>query len=125
MRTTSVALAGDAEPLIAEKLTVLRSADQFSDKLKDEKAVVCPACGTYVPIEAFHAHIENEKERLSEIIDTFNAREKAIGALCDTLKQLVSFVDRDEVAAWRDALEDEGLGPSLERLGAIDSQASQ
>ena len=69
VRTSSGKLAGAVEPLIAEKLEVLQSTGSFVDKLGDEKEVNCPACGRFITVDAFQAHVKAERERLDERVD--------------------------------------------------------
>ena len=104
VRTANGKLAGAVEPLITEKLEVLETASRFVGKLKDEKAVKCPACGQSIAVEAFRAHIEAEKERLQTIIETFNIRKTAIVTLCDTIKSLRSNLGKADIKLWRDGL---------------------
>jgi energy-coupling factor transporter ATP-binding protein EcfA2 len=104
VRTANGTLAGAVEPLITEKLEVLETAGRFVDKLKDDTAVKCPACGQSIAVDAFRTHIEDEKERLQTIIETFNIRKTSIETLCDTIKSLRSNLGKTDVKSWRDGL---------------------
>ncbi len=104
VRSESHKLSSTMEPLIAEKLEVLQSAGIFVDKLKEEKAVKCPACGRAISVDDFKTHVKSEKERLQEIINIFNNRKAAIGSLCDILTSLRSNLSKSDVKSWRDGL---------------------
>jgi recombinational DNA repair ATPase RecF len=123
VRTTSAKLAGAVEPLIIEKLEVLRSTSAFVEKLQDEEEVQCPACGSFVSSKLFRAHIESERERLSEIIGNFNDRKVAIGALCDKIKLLQSTLSKADLKSWRDGLDEGSLAQNLEYLDRFDTEA--
>lgn len=123
VRSASVKLAGAVEPLIAEKLEVLQSAGAFVAKLGDEKEAKCPACGQSIPVDAFQAHIKAERERLREIIDTFDTRKAAIGTLCDTVKSLKSALGKADVEPWRGELAKGPLADDIAHLDGIDAEA--
>ncbi|MEZ5990056.1 MAG: hypothetical protein R3F30_13190 [Planctomycetota bacterium] len=123
VRITSAKLAGAVEPLIAEKLEVLQSTGAFVDKLGDEKEVECPACGRSIPVGAFLAHVRAERERLHEIISTFDTRKAAIGTLCDTVKSLKSNLDKADVKTWRDKLAEGSLAANVVYLDGINADA--
>jgi len=104
VRAANAGLAGAVEPLITEKLEVLQSTGTFVESLGDAKDVTCPACGRSISVEAFQAHVKAERERLHEIIGTFETRKAAIGTLCDTVKTLRFNLGKSDVKAWRDEL---------------------
>lgn len=122
VRSASVTLASAVEPLIAEKLEVLQSTGAFVDKLKDEKGVECPACGRSISVDAFQAHVKEERERLNEIIDTFNTRKAAIGALGDSVKSLGSNLGKADVESWRDELAKGPLADNFAYLDGINAE---
>lgn len=109
-------LADSVDPLIAEKLSVLQSAEAYADKLTDENEVACPACGQTVLVERFRAHLEAEQTRLEEIRKVFNDRKAAITSLVDCLKGVKTSVSRKEVKGWRERLMTGSLQPRVEWL---------
>jgi recombinational DNA repair ATPase RecF len=117
VRSASAKLASAVEPLIVEKLDVLAPTGAFVGKIGDEKEVECPACGRSISVDAFQAHVRAERERLKEIINTFNARKAAIGTLCETVKSLKSNLGKADVEAWRDEL---GKGPLADNFAYLD-----
>lgn len=123
VRAASVNLAGAVEPLIVEKLEVLQSTSAFVNKLGDEKEVKCPACGRSIPVNAFQAHVKAERERLREIIDTFDTRKAAIGTVSDTLKLLKSNLGKADVKSWRDELAKGPLADNFAYLDMINAEA--
>ncbi len=123
VRAASVTLASAAEPLISEKLEVLQSTVAFVDKLGDEEKVKCPACGKLIPVDAFQAHVAAERERLREIIDTFDIRKAAIATLCDSVKSLKSNLSKTDVKPWRDQLAKGALADNFAHLDGLNAEA--
>jgi hypothetical protein len=123
VRIGSGMLAGAVEPLIAEKLEILQSTGAFVDKLGDEQEVKCPACGRFISVDAFQDHVQAERDRLHELITTFNARRAAIGALCDTVKSLKSVLANGDLKSWRDDLAKGSLADKVVHLDSIDTEA--
>jgi recombinational DNA repair ATPase RecF len=123
VRVANAKLANVAEPLIAEKLEVLQSTGAFVEKLGDEKEVKCPACGQPVPVETFQLHVNSERERLQEIIDTFESRKDAIGILSDTVKSLKSSLSKADVKSWRDKLSKGTYHDNILHLDVINAEA--
>lgn len=118
VRQASARLAGSVEPLIAEKLEVLRSANAYALKLDKEDDVACPACGQAVPVDGFKAHVKEEQERLRDIIAVFDERRTAIAQLIDVLKNLAASLRKSELESWRGGLSG---GPLKEHLDWIDA----
>jgi recombinational DNA repair ATPase RecF len=123
VRSASAKLASAFEPLIVEKLEVLGSTGAFVGKLGDEKEVECPACGRSISVDAFKAHIEAERERLKEIINTFDTRKAAIGTLCDTVRSLKSNLGKADVESWRDELAKGPLADNFAHLDRVNVEA--
>ena len=123
MRIASGKLASAVEPLIAEKLEVLQSTGAFVDKLGNEREVECPACGRSISVGAFQGHVRAERERLHEIISTFDTRKAAIGTLCDTVKSLKSNLGKADVKSWRDELAKGPLAANFVHLDGINADA--
>ncbi|MBY0225244.1 MAG: AAA family ATPase [Hyphomicrobium sp.] len=118
VREASAKLAGSVEPLIAEKLEVLRSADAYARKLGEAEDIACPACGQSITADDFAAHVKAEQERLREIIAVFNERRTAIAALIDALKALAAALGRSELKSWREEL---NSGPLQDCLAWIEA----
>ncbi|MCX5800713.1 MAG: AAA family ATPase [Candidatus Eisenbacteria bacterium] len=123
VRAANAKLAEAVEPLIAEKLEVLQSTDEFVEKLGDEEEVECPACGQSIPVDDFRAHIEAERRRLQDVIDTFNTRKGAIAALCDSVKSLKTLLAKADVKSWRDELSKGPLAKNSAYLDQINGEA--
>jgi recombinational DNA repair ATPase RecF len=122
VRSASERLAGAFDPLIVEKLEVLVSTRVFVDKLGEEEEVECPACGRSISPDAFQAHVMAERERLKEIIDTFDTRKAAIVVLCDTAKSLKSKLGKADLESWRDELAKGPLADNLAYLDGINTE---
>jgi energy-coupling factor transporter ATP-binding protein EcfA2 len=122
VRSASVKLVGAIEPLIAEKVEVLQSVGIFVGKLGKEKEVKCPACGRSILVDAFRAHVQAEKERLEELIDTFEARKAAQGTLCDTVRSLKASLGKAEVKSWCDSLTKGALAGNFAYLNILKAE---
>lgn len=122
VRTASQKLVDSVEPLIAEKLQVLQSARSFANKLSDEKEVNCPACGQSIPVDLFQAHVQAERRRLQEIIETFDTRKAAIATLCDTVRSLKLNVGKAELKAWRDELAKGGFSEKFAYIDQLNTE---
>jgi hypothetical protein len=105
VRRANAKLAGSVEPLIAETLEVLQSADAFATRLNDQGDVACPACGRTIPVGEFKAHVKNEQKRLEEIVVIFAERKAEIALLIDDLKSIKTALTKGEIKAWRAELE--------------------
>jgi hypothetical protein len=121
IRTAAAKLVNTVEPLITEKLAVLKSAVAYSAKIKEgDDAISCPACGQPIPADAFASHLAAEQQRLEEIIETFNARNAAISRLCTALAALRAAVQRAEMKSWRDAQVAPEVVEHFEYIDALD-----
>lgn len=121
VRTSSGNLAGAVEPLIAEKLQVLQSTGAFVDVLGAVKEVECPACGRSIAVEAFQAHVKAERERLHEIMSTFECWKAAIATLSDAVKSMKSSLGKADVKSWRDELAQGPLAAHVIQLDGINA----
>jgi len=123
VREVSAELAGSMEPLIAQRLEVLQSADAFAALVKDGEEVECPACGRLVKTGEFKAHVKGEQDRLQNIIAVFEARKAAIGGLIDHLKSLKATLAKAELAVWKTQQRLGALDPSLRWIEAFDPES--
>ena len=115
-------MATATEPLIAEKLRVLESADEFTSRLTEDGDVTCPACGQSVPVESFRAHIEAEKTRLKEIRSAFDSRRTSVTALCGVVKALKAGFAKPALDGWKTQSPAFGLSEQFEYLEALDTE---
>ena len=122
VRQSSTKLAGSIEPLIAEKLEVLRSADAYARKVDKADNIACPACGQAIAVDDFKAHVQSEQERLREIIGVFDERRGAIAGLIDVLKGLSTGIKKSELKVLRDELNKGPLKEHLEWIEALKSE---
>ena len=100
VRRASGILAEAAEPLLVEKLEVLRSAGVYAEKLQGDQEIQCPACGLPILAGQFRTHVKDENERLLGMMTAFKARRDAIEALADSLKSLRSQLGKAEAKPW-------------------------
>jgi hypothetical protein len=123
VQAANTKLAGAVEPLIKEKLEVLQSTSSFAAKLREEKEVLCPACGRLISTESFKTHVTGEQQRLRDILEIFNSSKAAIGVLSDNVKSLKSAFGKAELKSWRDDLaKGEHVG-DLKYLDEINAEA--
>lgn len=115
VRSANASLAMSMEPLITEKLEVLRVTDVFATRLQDEQEVSCPACGRSILVNQFKTHVKDEQERLKDITSIFETRKNAVNLLIDSIKIIKRALGKDEVKVWRDELE-AGIKANVERL---------
>jgi hypothetical protein len=122
LRVANSQLADAVEPMLVEKLEVLRSADHFASGLTGTKQLKCPACGQSVSRGDFEVHVSSEQQRLHEMIKTFDARRLATDALVHTIRNLKSRINSDDVKTWRDEAKNGLLSAPLSYLATVDSQ---
>lgn len=100
VKKISLKLASTIEPLITERLEVLKSATTYVEKLTAEKRIKCPSCGQLIDVEAFQLHIITEETRLKENIAVFNEYKAAKEQLMDVIKILKYNLGKTEIEAW-------------------------
>jgi hypothetical protein len=122
VRERSTILSDCAEPLIAERLEILGSADELAKKLLDENEIVCPACGQPIVASLFREHVETEKARLEEIRDAFDSRKAAIGVLCSDVKSMQTCFSKPDLAFWKDEPPVGVVRRHMEYLARIDAE---
>ncbi len=113
-RRASAELAKSIEPLVAEKIAVLKASQTFSEKLEPDAEVACPACGRDVSASEFIDHINSEHERLDELTATYMERDAAISSIVDTIKLIKTTLAKSKVIAWRDEQKAAELKDSIE-----------
>lgn len=123
VRAASVDLAGAADPVIAQKLAILESAETLASQIETHKEIQCPACGQPVRAEIFRAHVLGELAMLRDIRDKFDQRKSALGALCDTLKSLKTSAAKEDARSWRELQRETGLLDHLAYLDKLDVYA--
>lgn len=93
-------LGESTEPLIAEKLAVLKSAISFSEKNTEEE-VNCPACGKKVSSSSFSSHIKEEETLLKDAFTNFNVHKANINILCSNLETLKRILSQEQLKEWK------------------------
>jgi hypothetical protein len=123
VRAASLTLAGAVDPLIGQKLAVLQPTETLIGKLVGDGEVECPACGRSILVAEFREHVRVELERLREIRGAFNARNGAMGSLCDAVKSLRSQLGKPDVKSWREELADGTLAECFAYLDGFNAEA--
>jgi len=123
VRAASLTLAGALDPLISQKLAVLQQTAGFIAKLTGDGSVECPACGQSVQVTVFQAHVTAELERHRGIRETFNARNVAMGKLCDAVRSLKLNLGKSDVKTWREELAKGALAECFTHLDGVDADA--
>lgn len=121
VRDASANLAGSVEPLLAEKLAVLQSADVFAAELRDREQVSCPACGQRIAAADFKAHVKAEQYRLKEMVAAFRERAGAVTALIDVVKAIKRGLARAELEDWREALRQSAAKDNADWVAGYDA----
>jgi energy-coupling factor transporter ATP-binding protein EcfA2 len=122
VRAANSTLAGAVEPMILEKLDVLRSAGQFSRGLEGTEQVQCPACGQTVSEDAFKAHVIAERKRLLAMTEAFEARRLAIDKLAQSARTIKGRLNGANTKPWRDSNTSGSLSGYFSYLANLDTQ---
>jgi hypothetical protein len=122
VRAKSLRLAGEVEPLIAEKLEVLEAAESFYSKIEDEKQITCPACGRRISTEDFKTHVMNEKDRLQETIEAFDGFKKSRESLCDTIKTIKKNLKKGDLKPWRDDMAKKPITANIDYIDELNAE---
>jgi energy-coupling factor transporter ATP-binding protein EcfA2 len=101
VRATAANLVGITDPLIGEKLEIVRSAGAFAARLEETGEVICPACGQSIGAAAFQAHIQKERTKLQDISDAFDGWKASVGTLCDDVRTLKTSTAKADIKTWR------------------------
>ena len=115
-------LANAAEPLINERLEVLRSSGVFASKVRDQEQIHCPACGQQLLATTLHKHVDGERKRLEETIAVFDRLKAAIAALADDVRSLKTILNKSELKPWRLQASNQALADSFAYLDSIDPE---
>lgn len=121
VRQANSKIAENIDPLITEKLEVLKSTSAFSEKLKADQEIVCPACGRAIKYDTLHSHIQSEQSKLREIIKFNNSRKSALESLYDDLKVFKETLKKEHLNDWRNSLSGKH-GQGIEYLVNLDVQ---
>jgi len=100
IKASAIKLGESANPLIVEKLNVLRAATSYSEKNKDDE-IECPACGKPVLSAVFSSHIKAEEIALKEAVANFNLHKTDISTLCENLQNLKRILSQDQIKDWK------------------------
>lgn len=119
VRAATAKLAGEVDPYIQEKVEVLEAAQKFGTRIEPDAEIACPACGQLVPAEDFRAHVEREKQRLADIIQSFADRRAAIGVFVDNLRDMKANIAKADVKAWRDRVKEGPEKAGIEWIEAV------
>ncbi len=102
IRTSAIKLSESSQPLIAEKLTVLKAAIAYSDSNTEEE-MDCPACGRTIQSSDFSDHVESEARALENVAKDFDTYKVHVNLLCESLQNLKRLLRLSEISDWRDA----------------------
>lgn len=100
IKASAIKLGESVNPLIAEKLNVLRAATSYSEKNKNDE-IECPACGKPVLSAVFFAHIKAEEIALKEAVVSFSLHKTDISTLCENLQNLKRVLSQDQIKDWK------------------------
>jgi DNA repair exonuclease SbcCD ATPase subunit len=121
VRQANSKIAENIDPLITEKIEVLKSTSAFTEKMKADQDIVCPACGRAIKFDTLHSHIQSEQGKLREIIKFNNSRKLALESLYDDLKIFKETLKKEHLNGWQNSLSAKhGIG--IEYLENLDVQ---
>ena len=122
VRASSIKLSESSQPLITEKLTVLKAAITYSDKnIEDE--IDCPACGRSIQSSQFSEHVKSEEKALKETVADFDMYKVRVGLLCESLNSLKRLLAQEQIADWKN-LQDENVVNYVEEFDVEDFRSS-
>lgn len=110
-----------AQPLLEERLAVLKSASAFGSKIQDDDTIACPACGSSVLAADFNAHVAAESARLESATTAFEVRRAAFSRLANAVATAKSALGRPDMDAWRSAPQQVPIAAALAVLAASDA----
>ena len=92
-KSTELALAAAraAQPLLAERLDVLRSASDYTVAMQDagrHDTIECPACGQPIAADEFVSHVAQETKALAGALNTFRVMNTANKATVTALQSV-------------------------------------
>lgn len=122
VREANSTLIGAVEPMILEKLNVLKSAEHFSKGLTGSEQLKCPACGQPVSEDTFKAHVVAERKRLLKMTEAFETRRSAIDELAQSARTIKGRLGGANTKPWRDTTIGGPLSGFLTYLGSLDTQ---
>ncbi len=103
-------IADFAEPLLRERLEVLRAAEEFMQERGDNsEAVPCPACGREIDPNEFRDHVELERGRLVDVAALYAQHRQSVAGICNEINRLRIVIAKPDLEAWRISLEDSEL----------------
>jgi energy-coupling factor transporter ATP-binding protein EcfA2 len=118
----SAAASARAEPLLAERLTILRAALAFGEKLPAEGSLNCPACGQDIEAEAFQAHVRGEESRLSEALLLYANFRIVRSKLASCLHSMQGAMNSSALGDWRAGASVRKGGPELETVLSVNPE---
>jgi len=121
LTVASAKAAGFAEPLLNERLGILKSAEGFGASLEGEDDILCPACGKNVSPNEFRDHVKAETQRLEEALKAYGDRKQALARLATAMAAVTGALNRNEMTAWRDHADQNDIREHLDAILSVDS----
>lgn len=106
IKENAIKLSESSEPLISERLAILKAAGLFSEKNAEDQ-INCPACGQKISSALFNSHIKAEEASLQEAVANYNAYKATVSVLCGNLESLKRIVCLEYLKNWRDEQDQE------------------
>jgi len=108
VRSASAALAQSADQLLRAQLGVVRAAKAYlAAGSKTVERLTCPACGTEVPLQEMHDHVEAELLRMDAVIQGSDELKRSRGALNALIARARELCNGPEVKRWASSLDNE------------------
>lgn len=95
-------LAQHTEPMLTERLSILRSCLKVTDAECDVADIACPCCGTSMPRAIFRLHVSDELRRLEHVSSLIDNRRSVYKELASALTQFKNAIGHHCVTSWRE-----------------------
>lgn len=115
VRAAAEAVADMGDPVLSNKLDVLRAAKRFLDAGPDEAGFRCPACGTTLEVDAMRDHVDREMSLLEEALEKATVLRATVAALTQLVERVKHLCSSPEVQSWAATNSDERV---LDAVGA-------
>jgi hypothetical protein len=115
-------LAQYTEPMLSERISILRSCFKIVDPQLDTTDIECPCCGTAMPGVKFRLHVTGELTRLEHVSSLIDKRRAAYKHLASALSQFKNALGHHCVKSWREHSDQSDITRGIAKLFDFDQQ---
>jgi len=123
IRAANSKLASAPDSQVSNKIAVLQQTERYLAGASKEGELECPACGQRIDATAFNQHVKTELDRLQDLRETYERCNAATGNLCDSIRSLKQYLNKQELEPWQHGLTESKLADSFRYLGNLDPDA--